>query len=107
MASGTTQSHQRAEAVRSSYFLTVPCHHRPNGRFRVGLGQRTRAGTDRVALPGQSMMVEVDPTRLEQVFGNLLTNAAKYTAAGGRIWLTAETEGEHFLVRVRDTGEGI
>jgi signal transduction histidine kinase len=60
-----------------------------------------------VALARESMMVEADPTRLEQVFGNLLTNSAKYTASGGRIWLTAEDEGEQFIVRVRDTGEGI
>ena len=60
-----------------------------------------------VSLPRESMMVEVDPTRLEQVFVNLLTNAAKYTEKGGRISLTAEAEGERFFVAVRDTGEGI
>ena len=52
-------------------------------------------------------MVEGDPMRLEQVFGNLLTNAAKYTGNGGRISVTAEVEGGDFIVRVRDTGEGI
>ena len=53
------------------------------------------------------MMVDGDATRLEQVFVNLLTNAAKYTAKGGRISLTAAAEGGDFIVRVRDTGEGI
>ena len=60
-----------------------------------------------VSVPREPMMVEGDPTRLEQVFGNLLTNAAKYTEKGGRITVRAEAEGEGFVVRVRDTGEGI
>ena len=49
--------------------------------------------------------------RLEQVFVNLLHNAAKYTDRGGRIDLRAELEGDApapwVLVRVRDTGVGI
>ena len=60
-----------------------------------------------VALPPQLMTVYADPIRLEQVFINLLTNAAKYTPSGGRIRLTAEVGGDHFTIRVRDTGEGI
>ncbi len=38
---------------------------------------------------------------------NLLNNAAKYMPEGGRIWLTAETEGRQVLIRVRDEGVGI
>ena len=60
-----------------------------------------------IALPPQPMPVDADPLRLEQVFINLLTNAAKYTPSGGRIRLIAEAEAEHFTVRVRYTGEGI
>ena len=60
-----------------------------------------------VSVPREPMVVEGDPTRLEQVFGNLLTNAAKYTEKGGRITVTAGAEGGDFIVRVRDTGEGI
>ncbi|WP_165373587.1 PAS domain S-box protein [Sorangium cellulosum] len=48
-----------------------------------------------------------DPARLEQVIVNLLTNAAKYTREGGRIWLTAGREGAEVAIRVRDTGIGI
>jgi PAS domain S-box-containing protein len=48
-----------------------------------------------------------DPTRIEQVLINLLTNAAKYTADGGRITIAAERQGEQVVVRVRDTGVGI
>ena len=38
---------------------------------------------------------------------NLLTNAAKYTDEGGRIWLTVAGEGDEAVLRVRDTGVGI
>ncbi|HZY89970.1 MAG TPA: ATP-binding protein [Gemmataceae bacterium] len=45
--------------------------------------------------------------RLEQVVTNLLTNAAKYTERGGRVWVTAGREGAEAVLRVRDTGVGI
>ena len=48
-----------------------------------------------------------DPARLEQVLVNLLTNAAKYTDEGGRIWLTVSLEGPDVVLRIRDTGIGI
>ena len=51
--------------------------------------------------------VEADPTRLEQILVNLLTNAAKYTESGGHIWLTAGQEGSAFVIKVRDDGVGI
>jgi CheY-like chemotaxis protein len=44
---------------------------------------------------------------LQQVVGNLLTNAAKYTDPGGAVLLTARQEGEELVLRVRDTGIGI
>ena len=53
------------------------------------------------------LRVEGDPTRLEQVMTNLLTNAAKYTDPGGRIELSARVEGDRLAVRVADTGVGI
>ena len=54
-----------------------------------------------------SLFVDADPTRLEQVLNNLLTNAAKYTDAGGHIAVSAEREGSNAVLRVRDTGIGI
>jgi signal transduction histidine kinase/ActR/RegA family two-component response regulator len=60
-----------------------------------------------VALPPEPVRLEADPTRLAQVFANLLTNAAKYTDPGGQVWLTGRVEGGEAVVRVRDTGVGI
>ncbi len=58
-------------------------------------------------LPNAPLWLQADPARLEQVFVNLLFNAAKYTDSGGRIWLTAEREQGEAVVRIRDTGIGI
>src|SRR5262245_2956405 len=60
-----------------------------------------------VTLPTNPVRLMADPTRLAQVIGNLLNNAAKYTECGGKIWLTAEQVGDEVVVRVRDTGMGI
>jgi len=58
-------------------------------------------------LPSVAIPIEGDPVRLQQVFSNLLTNAAKYTLRGGKIWVKATTEGSEAVVRVEDTGIGI
>jgi PAS domain S-box-containing protein len=60
-----------------------------------------------VSLPAEPLVVDADPVRLAQVFGNLLNNAAKYTEHGGRIELSAEREAHEAVVRVSDTGVGI
>src|SRR5262249_49582813 len=57
-----------------------------------------------VSLPAEPLYVEADPTRLQQVVGNLLSNAAKYTDPGGTILLTTRQEGGEMVLRVRDTG---
>lgn len=60
-----------------------------------------------VTLAAEPMIVRADPDRLRQVFSNLLSNAAKFTPPGGRVWVTVERNGSHAVVRVRDTGVGI
>lgn len=59
-----------------------------------------------VALP-DPVYLEADPVRLTQVFGNLLTNACKFTDPGGRILVSLEQQGSDVVVRVADNGIGI
>jgi signal transduction histidine kinase/ActR/RegA family two-component response regulator len=60
-----------------------------------------------VMLPEEPVTVEADRSRIAQVFENILTNAAKYTPAGGTIGVTLERSGEWAAVRVRDSGVGL
>ena len=60
-----------------------------------------------VRLPADALWVHADAARLEQVFSNLLINAAKYTPDGGEIALTLERVEKHASVRIRDSGIGI
>ncbi|MFO0333549.1 MAG: PAS domain S-box protein, partial [Pseudomonadota bacterium] len=59
------------------------------------------------ALPEEPVWLDADPARLVQVFGNLYSNAAKYTPPGGTIRVAARRDGDHVEVRVTDTGIGI
>ncbi len=60
-----------------------------------------------VTLPDAPVPLYGDPTRLSQVISNLLTNAAKYTADGGDIGLTATLEDGDVVIAVTDTGIGL
>ncbi|MCY0993441.1 hybrid sensor histidine kinase/response regulator [Nannocystis sp. ILAH1] len=62
-----------------------------------------------LTLPEEPIWIEGDRTRLSQVFGNLLDNAAKYTPEGGQIRLTVELAASEarVLIRVADSGTGI
>lgn len=57
--------------------------------------------------PPADIVVQADRVRLQQIFGNILDNAIKYTPAGGKIWVKASPEDEHAVVHVEDTGRGI
>jgi two-component system, sensor histidine kinase len=61
-----------------------------------------------VSLPPAALWVHADAARLEQVFSNLLVNAAKYTGKGGDIAVTLERRGDtQACVCVRDSGIGM
>lgn len=57
--------------------------------------------------PAEPVPLEGDLTRLAQVVGNILTNAAKYTPEGGRIEISARRDGAWAVVSVSDSGVGI
>jgi PAS domain S-box-containing protein len=60
-----------------------------------------------VVQPPSPLFVNGDAARLQQVLLNLLSNALKYTPAGGRVWVKTTQEGNEVLLRVEDTGIGI
>jgi len=60
-----------------------------------------------VTLPDEPLWLEADLTRIEQIFANLLHNAAKFTEPGGHVSLGAERRGSEVVVTVRDDGAGI
>jgi PAS domain S-box-containing protein len=67
----------------------------------------SRAHTLEIRVPPTPLPALVDPARIEQVIGNLLANAAKYTENGGSICLTATLEGPSIMIAVRDNGIGV
>jgi signal transduction histidine kinase len=60
-----------------------------------------------VDLPAEPLRIRGDSVRLQQVFGNLLSNASRYSPEGAEISVSARTEGDRAIVVVRDTGVGI
>jgi signal transduction histidine kinase len=58
-------------------------------------------------LPDQPVMVDADATRIEQMVGNLLQNAARFTPAQGRASLSLRVVDDQAEVRVSDSGAGI
>lgn len=75
-------------------------------------GIEERGHTLQVSLPPTPLILDADPTRLEQVLWNLLHNAVKYTQAGGQISLHVEVEPhpvaeQQVVIRIRDNGIGI
>jgi CheY-like chemotaxis protein len=83
---------------------------------RVAAGARdTKAAARRqvvaLNLSGGPLYIQGDPTRLEQIFTNLLDNASKYTDAGGKIEVTASSftrDAEPWVrIGVIDTGIGM
>jgi signal transduction histidine kinase len=53
------------------------------------------------------LVVRADRNRLRQVLVNLLDNAIKYSASGGRVEISAEARADEVMIMVTDTGTGI
>src|SRR5262249_11577300 len=60
-----------------------------------------------VRLPSESVQFMADRMRLDQIVGNLLANASKYTGERGTIELEGATEGSEVVIRCKDNGQGI
>jgi signal transduction histidine kinase len=69
--------------------------------------QAANKGVSLELLPLRPVRVEADPDRLSQVFVNLIDNALRHTAAGGRVKIELDARDSEAFVRIRDTGEGI
>lgn len=63
--------------------------------------------TVEVSAPAGLPALEIDPSRIRQVVGNLVTNALRFTPSGGRVTVDSGPDGDGAWVRVRDTGRGI
>lgn len=63
--------------------------------------------TLRARVPERPVIVNADPVRIEQMLGNLLMNAIKYTESGGSISISLEAEEDQAIFRIKDTGIGI
>jgi PAS domain S-box-containing protein len=70
-------------------------------------GIEARRHVFRLDIADDATLVHADATRLAQVVGNLLSNAAKYTMEGGTITLQAHRRDGHAHIAVRDSGIGI
>jgi signal transduction histidine kinase len=80
-----------AEIVRRSV-VTVAGNERPNRR---------------IDLDTEPVWIDADATRMEQVVGNLVGNAVKYSDDGGRILVRLATDDSHAILEVQDDGIGI
>jgi two-component system sensor histidine kinase KdpD len=70
-------------------------------------GARSAEHPIQIWVPGDLPLVMADRGRVQQVLGNLIDNAVKYSPAGGKIAITAERADSLVRVSVRDQGIGI
>lgn len=84
------------------------CDARELVRDVVELLESTAAGRRlAVSLPPGAVPIHCDPVRMEQVIGNLVGNALKYSPADSEVTVSVAAEPDHAVVRVRDRGVGI
>jgi signal transduction histidine kinase len=79
------------------------------GRVVEGYRQQAEAAGVELLLSGGSAAADVDPMRVEQILGNLLSNAIRHSERGAQVLVDVgkNPTGERVTVRVADQGEGI
>ena len=60
-----------------------------------------------IDMPDEPLFVHGDFLRLEQIAWNILSNAVKFTPAGGSVSISVAPEGHEIVLTVSDTGQGI
>jgi signal transduction histidine kinase len=71
------------------------------------IAEETKNHQIQIAVAADSLPVRGDRDRLAQVYGNLLTNAVKYSPDGGLVEVVGEVEDHFVRIQVRDEGIGI
>jgi signal transduction histidine kinase len=73
----------------------------------VRLAAEQKAVQLKTVLESIEVPVAADPARLQQIVGNLLSNALKFTPTGGLVEITLKATGSYVQIVVSDTGQGI
>lgn len=76
-------------------------------RLLAGFRPAARAADIDLRLTAAGREVLTDPRLLEMIVSNLISNAIRYTPAGGTVRIGLGRRGDEVLLRVRDTGVGI
>jgi signal transduction histidine kinase len=97
----------RADGTLHLEYATTDLAHMVSEVVDDHRGMATERGLTIGVTTDGATMVMTDPLRVRQVLGNLLTNAIKYTPAGGRIGARIVRDEKRVGVAIEDTGPGI
>ncbi len=73
----------------------------------IGYSFGVRDGLEGKLQVEQLVYAMVDVDFLQEILGNLIENAIKYTPAGGELWVSVRADGDDVLINVTDSGVGI
>jgi signal transduction histidine kinase len=76
-------------------------------RCMATLHTAVETGQHEIVVETEAVWVDADETRLDQIIGNLVSNAVKYTPAGGRVHVKVVPDGDSAVISVEDTGIGV
>ena len=77
------------------------------GTVLEGFRDRFTEGGIEVEVDIEEVIMDGDPVRLRQIVSNLLSNARKFTPAGGRVRVSVRAQGGDAVLEVADSGPGI